>query len=73
MQLVLPRLSIPTRFHNRPRHNAHLELFRQPLISVQVVVPLRAEGEERGVLGHPVREMVFGQDGEVGAFGRGGS
>ena len=73
MQLVLARLCIPVRFHNRPRHDAHVELLRQPLISAQVVVPLRAEGEEGRVLGHPVREMVFGQDGEVGAFGGGGS
>ena len=73
MQLVLPRLSILMHFHNRPRHNAYLELFRQLLISVQVIVPLRTEGEEFGVFGHPIREMVFGQDGEVGAFRSGGS
>lgn len=73
MQLVLPRLPFLVRLHNRPRHDADLELLRQLPVSVQVILPLLAEGRELRVLGHPVREVVFGEDGELGAFGSGGS
>lgn len=59
------------RFHDRPRHDAYLELFRQLLVSVQVILPLLAEGHEPRVLGHPVCEVVLGEDGEVSAFGSG--
>lgn len=73
MQLVLPRLLLLVRFHDRPRHDAYLELLCQLLISAQVILPLLAEGQESRVLGHPVREVVFGEDGEVSASGGGAS
>lgn len=73
MQLIFPRLLLPVRFHNRPRHDAYLELLCQLLISVQVVFPLLAEGHELRVLGHPVCEVVFGEDGEVSALSSGAS
>ena len=69
MQLILPRFPILVRFHYRPWHYAYFELFCQLLISVQIVVPLPAEREELRVFGHPVGEMIFGENGEVGAFG----
>ena len=73
VELVLPRLLILECFHYRPRHNAYFELFCQLLISVQKIVPLRTEGKESRVFGHPVCEMIFGEDGEVGTFRSGGS
>ena len=71
MQLVLARLLLPVRFHDRPRDDAYLELFRQLLVSVQVILPLLAEGHEPRVLGHPICEVVLGEDGEVSTFGSG--
>ncbi len=73
VQLILPRFRILMRFHYRPRHYAYIELFCQLLIFVQILVPLPAEREELRVFGHPIGEMVFGENGEVGAFGSGGS
>lgn len=73
VQLVLPRLLILKCFHYRPRHNAYFELFCQLLISVQKIVPLRTEGKESRVFRHPVCEMIFREDGEVGTFRSGGS
>lgn len=61
-------LSILIRFHYRPRYDAYFELFRQLLISMQVIVPLPAEGEELGIFGHPVREMILGEDRELGTL-----
>ena len=68
MQLVLPRLLLHMRFHNRARHYAYLEFLCQPLVSQHVIAPSLADGQELRVLGHPVREMVFGEDDEVGTF-----
>lgn len=56
------------RFHYRPGHDAYPKLFCQLCISVQVIIPLLAQGEELRVFRRPVREMVFGEDGKVGAF-----
>ena len=64
---------IPMRFHYRPRHYAYPELFGQLLISVQVLVPLLADGEELRVFGHPIGEMVFRENSELGTLGSGGS
>ena len=68
VQLMLPGLSILNCFHYSPRHHAYFELFCQLLISVQIIVPLPAEGEELRVFGHPVREMIFGEDCESGTL-----
>lgn len=68
MQLILPRLCILMCFHYRPGHHAYFELFSQLLISAQIIVRVLAEGKESGVFGHPIREMIFGENSEVGAF-----
>ena len=68
VQLMLPGLSILKCFHYRPRHHAYFELFCQLLISVQIIIPLPAEGEELGVFGHPIREVIFGEDRELGTL-----
>ena len=67
-QLVLPRLFVLMRFHNRPRHYAYLEFLCQLLVPNQIILPLPAEGRELRIFGHPIREMIFGENGEVGAF-----
>ena len=67
-QLGLPRLFLDMRFHNRPRHYAYLEFLCQLLVSNQIIFPLPAEGRELRVFRHPIREMIFGENGEVGAF-----
>ena len=67
MQLVLPRLFLHMRFNNRPRHDAYLEFLCQLLVSKEIILPLLAEGRELRVLGHPIREMIFGENGELGA------
>ena len=68
MQLVFTRLSLHMCFHDCPRHYAYSELFCQLLISVQIILPLLAKGRELRVFGHPIREMVFRENGEVCAF-----
>lgn len=73
VQLMLPSLFILKCFHYCPRYHTYFELFCQLLISVQIIVPLAAEGEELRVFGHPVREMVLGEDRELGTLGSGGS
>ena len=67
MELIL------VRFHYGPWHYGYSELLCQLLISAQILIPSLADGEESRVLGHPVGEMVFGQDREMGALGSGGS
>ncbi len=47
--------------HNRPRHNTDILLLCQRPIFVEVQFPLIAEVAEFGVVGYPVREMVFGE------------
>lgn len=73
MQLVFPRLPILVCFHDRSGYNAYLELFCQLLISMQIVVPLLTQGKETRVFGHPVCEMILGENSEVSAFCSGGS
>ena len=68
MQLILPGHFILMCFHYRARHYAYFELFCQLLISVQIIVPLLAKGKKLRVFGHPVCEMIFGENSEVGAF-----
>ena len=68
MQLVLPRLFLYMRFYNCPWHYAYSEFLRQLLVSKEIILPLLAEGRELMVLGHPIREMIFGENGELGAF-----
>ena len=68
MQLMLAGLSIRMCFHYCPRCYAYPKLFCQLLISLQIIVPLPAEGEELSIFGHPVCEMIFGKNSEVGAF-----
>ena len=67
-QLILPRLFFHMGFHNRPRYYAYFEFLCQLLVSNQIILPLLAEGRELRVLGHPIREVIFRENGEVGAF-----
>ena len=73
MQLILPRLYILLCFYYRPRHNADIKLFGQLLIFVQIIVPLPAERDELRVFGHPICEMIFRKNCELGPVRRGGS
>ena len=68
MQLILPRLCILLCFYYCPRHNAYIKLFGQLLIFVQIIVPLPAEGDEFRVFGHPICEMIFRENCELGPF-----
>ena len=68
MQLILLRLCILLCFYYRPRHNANLKLFGQLLISVQIIVPLPAEGDELRLFGHPICEMILWENCKLGAF-----
>ena len=73
VQLILPGLSILVSFHYRPGDYAYLKLFGQLLVPAQIIAPLLAEGGEPRIFGHPVCQMVFGQDGEMSVFRCGGS
>ena len=68
MQLVFPSFFVVMCFHYCPRHYAYFELLCQRLISVQIIVPLFAEGEELRIFGHPVCEMILGKNSEMGAL-----
>ena len=63
--LLLPRALMP--FDDRPGHDADVVFFCQRLVAAQVGLPLRAEADKVRVGGHPVRQVVFGEHGEVGA------
>ena len=45
--------------HDRPRHDAHVELLGQRLVGRQVGLGLRRQGDEFWVVGDPVCEVVF--------------
>ena len=67
-QLALHRQILHMRYHHHTQHNPYLEFLCQLLVPDQIILPLLAEGRELRVFGHPIREMIFGEDGEVGAF-----
>ena len=73
MQLVPPRLFLHMRFHNSPWHYTEFEFLCQLLVSPQIILPLLAQERELRIFRHPVREMIFRENGEVGAFCSGGS
>ena len=66
MQLLLSRLCILLCFYYCPRHNADIKLFGQLLIFVQIIVPLPTERDELRVFGHPIGEMIFRENCELG-------
>ena len=73
MQLVLPRLFLHMRFHNSPWHYTKVEFLCQLLVSLQIILPLLAQDRELRIFRYPIGEMIFRENGEVGAFCSGGS
>lgn len=43
--------------------DADVQFFGESAIVIEVFLRLRTEGDEAGVGGEPVREMIFGEDG----------
>ena len=73
MQLVPFRLLFHMRFHDSPWHYTKFEFLCQLLVSPQIMLPLLAKEGELRIFRHPVGEMIFGENGEVGTFCSGGS
>ena len=53
--------------------DADVEFLCKSLVGIEVSLVLGAEGNETWVVGNPVGEMVFWEDGEVSTFGGGGA
>lgn len=53
--------------------DADVEFLCKSLVGIEVGLVLGAEGDETRVVGNPVGEMVFWEDGEVSTFGGGGA
>ena len=73
MQLILSRLFLHMRFHNSPWHYTNFEFLCQLLVSNQIILPLLAKERELRIFRHPIREMIFGENGELSAFCSSGS
>ena len=73
MQLILSRLFLHMRFHNSPWHYTNFEFLCQLLVSNQIILPLLAKEREFRIFRHPIREMIFREDRELGAFCSSGS
>ena len=67
MQLFLPGLFILISLHDRARYNTELQRLGQRSISVQIVLPSRADLSEPRIFGRPICEVVFWKNGKLGA------
>lgn len=50
---------------------AHVKFFGKSAVCVEVFLILRAERDERWVIGEPVCQVILGEHGEVAALGCG--
>ena len=58
--------------HDRTGDDADVVFFGEGLILLEVLLPVLAKRGELGGVGQPVCEVVFWEDGEMGAFSGGG-
>jgi hypothetical protein len=72
-QLILLFLFLIVTLHYRPRYNAYPTFFRQVLILLQIPRTLLDTAQKLGIIGLPVGEVVFRENGELGALGGGGA